>query len=86
MKNNKFYCNYYYYYYNSAIVLNLKQYYSKHFTVHKIQYTCVKNWHNEIKISNWKTSPNQKVYIQHIEFYRAILETFVWQTRKRWKF
>ena len=31
----------YYYYYNSSIVLNLKQYYSKHFTVHKIQYTCI---------------------------------------------
>ena len=48
--------------------------------------TYIKNWHNEIKISNWKTSPNQKVYIQHIEFYRVVLETFVWQTRKRWKF
>jgi hypothetical protein len=64
---------YYYYYYNSSIALNLKQYYSKRFTVHKIQYnmynkTYIKNWHNEIKISNWKTSPNQKVYIQHIEF------------------
>jgi hypothetical protein len=53
-------------YYNSSIALNLKQYYSKHFTVHKIQYTCIKNWHNEIKISNWKTSPNQKVYIYNI--------------------
>jgi hypothetical protein len=31
---------YYYYYYNSSIALNLKQYYSKRFTVHKIQYTC----------------------------------------------
>jgi hypothetical protein len=28
--------------------------------------TYIKNWHNEIKISNWKTSPNQKsIYIQH---------------------
>ena len=26
----------YYYYYNSSIALNLKQYYSKRFTVHKI--------------------------------------------------
>jgi hypothetical protein len=31
---------YHYYYYNSSIALNLKQYYSKRFTVHKIQYTC----------------------------------------------
>ena len=31
---------YYYYYYNSSIALNLKQYYSKRFTVHNIQYTC----------------------------------------------
>jgi hypothetical protein len=30
--------------------------------------TYIKNWHNEIQISYWKTSPNQKVYIQHIEF------------------
>jgi hypothetical protein len=30
----------YYYYYNSSIALNLKQCYSKRFTVHKIQYTC----------------------------------------------
>jgi hypothetical protein len=31
---------YYYYYHNSSIALNLKQYYSKCFTLHKIQYTC----------------------------------------------
>ena len=30
----------YYYYYNSSLALNLKQCYSKRFTVHKIQYTC----------------------------------------------
>ena len=27
--------------------------------------TYIKNWHNEIKIYNWKASPNQKVYIEH---------------------
>ena len=25
--------------------------------------TYIKNWHNEINISNWKTSSNRKVYI-----------------------
>jgi hypothetical protein len=37
-KNNE--RKHYYYYYNSSLALNLKQCYSKRFTVHKIQYTC----------------------------------------------
>jgi hypothetical protein len=49
----------YYYYNSSSIALNLKQYYSKCFTGHKIQYTCnnktyqeLTQWDKNFKLKN----------------------------------
>jgi hypothetical protein len=55
---------YYYYYYNSSIALNLKQYYSKGFTVHKIQYTCTIKHISRIDTMRYKFQIEKLVQIK----------------------